>query len=77
MRLQTHERQLELIQMEEKETISEFTSRITRLINQVRLCRETITKQYVVDKILRSLTSRFGNVMVAIEESKKLSTVSK
>lgn len=63
--------------MGEKEVISEFTIRITRLMNQVKNYRGTITEQYVVDKILRSLTSRFDNVVVAIEESKDLSTMNK
>lgn len=38
VRLQTYKRHLELIQMEEKETISEFTTRISRLVNQVKAC---------------------------------------
>jgi hypothetical protein len=36
MRLQTHKRQLELIQMEEEETIDDFTTRITRLVRMRR-----------------------------------------
>lgn len=33
VRLQTNKCQIELIQMEEKETINDFTTRITRLVN--------------------------------------------
>ena len=36
VRLQTHKRQLEFIQIEEKETIFEFTTRIAILVNQVK-----------------------------------------
>lgn len=43
VRLQTRKRQLELIQMGEKETINDFTTRITRLVNQVKSCGETVT----------------------------------
>ena len=63
--------------MEEKETINGFAMRITRLVNQVKACGEPITKQYVVAKILHSLTPRFDNIVVAIEESKVLATKSK
>lgn len=77
VRLQNHKRQLELIKMEEKETINDFTTIITRLENQVKACGETLTKQYVVAKILGSLTPRFDDVVVAIEESKDLATMSK
>lgn len=42
VRLQTHKRQLELIQMEENETINNFTTRITWFVNQVNARRETI-----------------------------------
>ncbi|XP_050896242.1 uncharacterized protein LOC127102978 [Lathyrus oleraceus] len=63
--------------MEEKKTINYFKTRITRLVNQVKACGETITEQYVVAKILRSLTPRFDNIVVAIEESKDLVTMSK
>lgn len=75
--LQTHKRHLELIQMEEKETINDFTMRITRLVNQVKACGETFMEQYVVAEILCSLTTRFNNIVVAIEESKDLTTMRK
>ena len=48
-----------------------------RLVNQMKACGETVTVPNVVAKILRSLTSRFDNIVVAIEESKDLLTMSK
>ena len=77
VRLQTHKRQFELTQMEEKETINDYVTRITRLVNQIKSYGETVAEQNVVSKILRSLTSRFDNIVVAIEESKDLATLSK
>ncbi|XP_058782617.1 uncharacterized protein LOC131657154 [Vicia villosa] len=47
------------------------------MANQVKACGETIIEQYMVGKILKSLISRFDNIMVAIEESKDPSTISK
>lgn len=72
VRLQTHKCQLELIQMKENETINNFTTRITRLVNKVKAFGEMITKQYVVAKLLRYLMRRFDNIVGAIEESKDL-----
>ena len=40
-------------------------------------CGETVTEQFIVEKILRSLTPRFDNVVVAIEESKDLMKINK
>ncbi|XP_058726725.1 uncharacterized protein LOC131628503 [Vicia villosa] len=63
--------------MEEKETINDYVTRITRLVNQIKSCGETILEQNVVSKILCSLMSRFDNIVVAIEESKDLASLSK
>ncbi|XP_050886070.1 uncharacterized protein LOC127091468 [Lathyrus oleraceus] len=77
VRLQTYKRQFKLTQMEDKETINDYITRITRLVNQIKSCGEMILEQNVVSKVLRSLTPRFDNIVVAIEESKDLTTLSK
>lgn len=46
-------------------------------MNQIKSCGETTVEQNVVSKILRSLTPRFNNIVVALEESKDLSSLSK
>lgn len=63
--------------MEEKETNNDFVTRITQLVNQVKVRGETITEKYVVAKILLSFTPRFENIVLAIEESKDLAKMSK
>ncbi|XP_073221443.1 uncharacterized protein [Cicer arietinum] len=68
VRLQTHKRQLELLQMEDKETINDYVTRVTRLGNQMKSCGEAVSEQNFVSKVLRSLTPRFDNIVVAIEE---------
>ena len=44
--------------------------------NQLRSNGETIEDQRIVEKILRSMTRRYEHIVVAIEESKDLSTLS-
>lgn len=51
--------------------------RITQLVNQVKACGEPIIHQYIIGKILCSLTERFDNMVVAVEESKDLATMTK
>ena len=71
-RLQTYKCQFELIQMEEKETINYYVTRIMQLVNHIKSRREAVYEQNVMLKILRTLTVGFHNIMVAIEESKDL-----
>nr|XP_004516686.1 uncharacterized protein LOC101512199 [Cicer arietinum] len=76
-RLQNHKRRFELLQMEDKETINDYVTRVTRLGNQMKSCGEAVSEQNFVSKVLRSLTPRFDNIVVAIEESKDLKTMMK
>ncbi|GAU36929.1 hypothetical protein TSUD_332020 [Trifolium subterraneum] len=73
VRLQTYNRQFKLLQMEEKESVGDFVTRVTKLVNLMKGCSETMSDESVVEKILRSLTPRF-DIVVAIEESKDLSS---
>ncbi|GAU49301.1 hypothetical protein TSUD_367130 [Trifolium subterraneum] len=59
--------------MEEKENVGDFVTRVTKLVNLMKGCGETMNDQSVVEKVLRSLTPRF-DIVVAIEESKDLSS---
>jgi hypothetical protein len=77
VRLQTHKRKYELLQMEDSETITDFFTKVTRLVNQIKNCVEVIPTKAIVAKILRSLAPKFDHLVVAIEEAKDLSTLSK
>ncbi|XP_019451721.1 PREDICTED: uncharacterized protein LOC109353814 [Lupinus angustifolius] len=68
-RLQTLRRQYELMQMEEGEGIADFFTRLITHINAMRACGEKMEDTIIVDKVLRSVTPRFDNVVIAIEES--------
>lgn len=60
--------------MKETESIHEFITRAQGVVNQLRIQGETITEQTIVEKILRSLPPKFDPVVIAIEESKDLTT---
>src|ERR1051325_7713753 len=63
--------------MEDNESISDFFNIVTKLVNQIKICGETLTTRVVVSKILRSLFPKFDHVVVAIEEGKDLSKLTK
>ena len=76
-RLPTHKRTYELLQMEDNKSIFDFFTRVTKLVNQIKVYGETITTRAVVSKILRSLAPKFDHVVISVEESKVRSTLSK
>ena len=62
--------------MKESDTMEDFYNCIVLLVNQMRIKGETIRDTRIIENILRSLTRKFEYIVVAIEESKDLSTMS-
>ena len=69
--MQTLKRQFKLLHMNEKEGIAEYLNRVQNLSNQIMAYGETLKDQDLVEKVLRTLSSRFDYVVVAIRESKE------
>lgn len=72
VKLQTHKRRLEFIQMKGKKTINNYVRWITWLVNQIKSCGETISEQNDVTKILCFLTETLDNIVVVIEDQRIL-----
>jgi len=58
-----------------QESIAKYFNWIQVLVNGMKACKEALTNQQVVDKVLSSLTPQFDRVVVAIEESKNLDSM--
>lgn len=61
--------------MNEKEYVVQFFNSVVALTNQMRTCGEEITYMIKIEKVLRTLTSNFNHIVVAIEESNTLSAM--
>nr|KYP70093.1 hypothetical protein KK1_009301 [Cajanus cajan] len=66
VRLQTLRGELESMKMNQSEWVSDYITRVQTMVNQLNQNRETLTVVRVVEKILRSLTDSFENVVCAI-----------
>ncbi|KAK2415336.1 hypothetical protein QL285_037825 [Trifolium repens] len=61
--------------MKGDEKISDYFTRLVTLTNQMTNCGSNLEEQETVEKVLRTLTTRFDHIIVTIEETKDLSEV--
>ncbi|XP_020243384.1 uncharacterized protein LOC109821619 [Asparagus officinalis] len=76
VKLQILCRDFETLNMKSGESVQDFLTRLSGIVNPMRSYGEEITDETVVVKVLRSLTPKFDHVVAAIEESKDLSIFS-
>ena len=55
--------------------MSDYITRVQTVVNQLNRNGEVIYDARIIEKILRSLTDKFENIVCAIEEAKDLSTI--
>jgi len=74
-RLQALRRQYEVLTMEEEEYVSQYFDKVINFTNQMTRNGETVTDVMKVEKVLRTLTTRFDHIVVALEEYKDLDSM--
>ncbi|KAI4353983.1 hypothetical protein L6164_002897 [Bauhinia variegata] len=62
--------------MQNSESIQDYLSRASSVVNNMKSYGEKITDETIVAKILRTLTPRFNFVVAAIEEAHHMSKYS-
>lgn len=76
IKLKTPLRDFETLGMKEKESVQDYTSRVSGIVNHMKMYDENVSNQTIVSKVLRSLTSKFNHVVATIKESKGLTIYS-
>ncbi|KAI3794305.1 hypothetical protein L1987_36936 [Smallanthus sonchifolius] len=76
VKLQTLRCEFDTCRMTERETIEDYFNCIITIVNQLRMNEEKIDEQRIINEILRTLTLKFESVVVAVEESKDVTTLS-
>ena len=74
-KLQTLRIEYENLKMHSDESVASFFLRLDDIVNRMRNLGETITDTTLVEKVLRSLTSKFDSKVSAIEERQDLQTL--
>ncbi|XP_047150166.1 uncharacterized protein LOC124822224 [Vigna umbellata] len=75
VRVQAFRREFEHMEMNENEGVVEFIARVQKMVNQLRMNGEEVPPNRVAEKIFRNLTNDFESIVVTIEETKDLSTL--
>lgn len=69
-------REFELLGMKEEEGVKEYVERTLTIANKMKAHGDTIDESGVVEKVLRSMSSKFGYVVCSILEAHDISTLS-
>ena len=72
VKLQNTRRDFKVLQMKETEDIDSFMNRVMSVVNQLKIYGDDIKDRTVIEKVLRSLSTKFDVVVAAIEEEKDL-----
>ncbi|RVX17651.1 Retrovirus-related Pol polyprotein from transposon TNT 1-94 [Vitis vinifera] len=73
--LQALRREFEVLQMKEGESVDEYFARTLTIANKMKIHGESMKQVVIIEKILRSMTSRFDYVVCSVEEFNDLDTL--
>jgi hypothetical protein len=62
--------------MKESEAVKEFSDRLMKVVNQIRLLGDDLPDKRVVEKVLISLPEKFESKISSLEDSRDLSSIS-
>lgn len=68
-------REFEVERMQEAESIKDYTDRLLRIVNKLRLLGEKLEDTRVVEKVLVRLPERFESKISSLEDSRDLSEI--
>ncbi|GKD00645.1 retrovirus-related pol polyprotein from transposon TNT 1-94, partial [Tanacetum coccineum] len=69
-------KEFEVLHMKTGESVNDYFGRTLTIANKLRMTREKMEDVHIIEKILRSMTSRYDYVVCSIEESNDLDTMS-
>ncbi|XP_022853667.1 uncharacterized protein LOC111375110 [Olea europaea var. sylvestris] len=69
-------REFETLKMKESEIVKEFTDRLMKIVNQIRLLSDDLPDRRVVEKVLISLPEKFEAKISSLEDSRDLASMS-
>ena len=61
--------------MKDSETIKEFSNKLMKVVNQIRLLGEELNNKRVVEKVLVSFPEKFESKISSLEDSRDLSQI--
>ncbi|XP_052185878.1 uncharacterized protein LOC127797225 isoform X2 [Diospyros lotus] len=68
-------RNFEILRMNEKDTIQEFSEKLMTVVNKIRLMGEELPDSRIVEKVLISLPERFEAKISSLEDSRDISQI--
>ena len=74
-KLQFLRREYERYEMSSSETVEQYFSRVTDLVNKMRVYGEEVPDSKVVEKILRTMPIKYDHVVITILESHDIDTM--
>ena len=74
-KVQTLKTEFEGLRMKESESVDNFTSRLTTIVNQIRALGEEFEEAYAVKKFLRAVPNKFHQIASTFKQFGDLKTM--